>query len=90
MENMASQIVALKSIFEKAIESGIEPEKFTTENIIGRFDEEALVKVASFPSQAVVQYIQQYVEEDSVLNTVRGRDFMRGVHNTLKNKYSKE
>jgi hypothetical protein len=74
---------------EKAIQEGMEPEKFANEAVIGNFDTEILKKIASFPAEMLVQAVRGSAKgEDNVVKTPAGRIFLNKVYAVIKEKYS--
>ncbi len=82
------EIAKIKVLAEEAVENGDEPKKFTEEKIFGKYDEDLLRQIAAQPISVILNQLQPSLEmDDSILLTVAGRDFLRGVHDCLKAKY---
>jgi len=87
-EKIGIAIARLKIQTEEAIGNGVDPDKFVEEKILKEFDNDVLVQIASVPFQLVITTIEQSFPDDneSSLFTVKGKDYLRKMHTTLKSK----
>jgi len=88
-DDLSMSIATLKASAEEAIENDENPNVFVDREIIGKFKNDILVKIASVPSSAIIPILQQQldgIDDESQLFTVKGKSFLRAMHDSLKQK----
>lgn len=85
---VAAQLKKFIEETEDAIEDGIDPEKFATDSVIGKYNSELIKQIAIADANALVQFLQDKLDTESPLATVKGRDFLRKLHAALRAKIS--
>lgn len=85
---IAAQLKKFIEEMEDAIDDGIDPEKFAADNVIGKYDPEILKQIAIADVASLIQFLQDKVDTESPLATVKGRDFLRKLHGIIKSKIS--
>jgi hypothetical protein len=85
---IAQEINKLKVAFEDSLEKGVPAEACYKSHVEGQYDEELLRKIAVMPTPAIIAVLQQNLDDDSPLFTVKGKDFLRHMHNVIREKYA--
>ena len=81
---IATQLKAFIESTEDAIEDGMDPEKFASDSVIGKYDNEILKQIASADVAALIQFLSDKVDTESPLATVKGKDFLRKLHKAMQ------
>lgn len=84
---IAQEIAKLKISFEESLVQGVEPGACYQTHIEGKYDEELLRKIAAMPTPAIIAFLQQNLDDDSPLFTVKGKDFLRKIHSIIKERF---
>ena len=85
---IARTMLKLQLEVEDAITKEIEVSKFVEESIFGKYDDEILKKIASLPTPVIINFLEQNLDlTDSVISTVKGKDFLRHMHDAIKKKF---
>ena len=85
---IAQEIAKLKTSFEKSLEDGESPSACFEKHIEGKYEVDTLRKIAVMPTPSVIMVLQHNLDDDSPMFTVKGKDFLRHLHNILKEKYA--
>jgi hypothetical protein len=85
---IAQEIAKLKLSFEQSLTQGEAATTCYQNHIMGKYDEELLRKIAAMPTPSIILFLQQNLDDDSPLFTVKGKDFLRKIHGIIKEKYA--
>jgi len=88
-DELSVSITTLKISAEEAIENDEDPSVFVDRAVIGKFPDDTLKKIAMVPYSAIIPILQKQldgIDEESQLFTVKGKNFLKKMHEALKNK----
>lgn len=86
-DELSVSIATLKVSAEEAIENDEDPAVFVNRAVIGKFSSDVLKKIALVPYSAIIPVLQQQldgIDEESQLFTVKGKNFLKKMHEALK------
>jgi hypothetical protein len=81
------KISRLTSNAETAIETGMDVASFVSKYVAPEFDKEDLARMASVAPDDMIKILANRLPDNSPLLTTAGRDFLRGVHLEIKNRF---
>lgn len=84
-QRIVQYLIKFKNETEQAVLNGEDPEKYTKEKIMKEYDRDILEKMAEIPTVMIYQMIEKnFNDPDSPLLSVKGKQFLKKVHSTLK------
>lgn len=86
-DELSVSIATLKVSAEEAIENDEDPAVFVDRAVVGKFPNDVLKKIALVPYSAIIPVLQQQldgIDEEGQLFTVKGKNFLKKMHEALK------